>query len=959
MNRSLQSNHCKSLQYYDILYLFVSFTALCLGFIGYSHFLQIDYFNLPAGTYNTGSGYTLDAFVWFVLATWLQPVGLIFLVIFIFHFNKRDYWSNLFKLLVNTALLSTSISSCVYSYLKAKSVLECGLFCWTNEFTASSKPDQPYNATGQILVFTIYFFVTLILSLCLAALCVRQVAVLCLGQNKNVYDLVHGSRSVSSTDESQCGPETDDSTERLLPTETNHHNISLIEALDGAKLVTAIRKREYDYTVRDAPENASRTRISISLVVVFGIMYPLIILGCTSLPTSLPYYSKLVPATTVSYFKYEPDATITGYFWRIPINFQTIGRAEVQGTLKIFPDILLYYGTIYIVSLIALLSQVYRPLAQALSYRLSLRAVRSLYPTVLTRWKICPLEASISVGELLLGIIFAGLITAEFLYWYLNHGWQDKTMDTYSAEERAARSMGQVMNAIVGLLLLPVSRNSVWSIVFVVSWEAMIRFHTWMGTLLFVCILCHVGLFWKMLDQKGDFPHDIFSIPTQYHSNNFTIPLTTLSTGLALLCIGVCSYYPVRRYCYELFYWPHHFAVIMLLVMLWHATFCWYYITGGLVLWAVDHCIRLHRRVGLAVESVTAEIVNKENISTVAEADTKYAYTHPGSVPSILHLRYQVRPPLNLTKLFSAPIISFFRETMKRCGWTLANANIAHDEADCRFVFQPGQYVFLNVPAVSELAWHPFSISSAPDDPLISHHIRSMGESQWTGRFATLVADNLSRQRQHLISSGTRRPESSPLNLCINIDGPYGVPLRYQCYDNILLCAGGIGITPAHSLFRSLLHRWARRRPDTMHIKTVRLVWATRSWRVAEMFQNTWDSLQNIAKSHYQGVAGMDEAALFSVSIHITSPHARPDAPFQRSDLEKDGADGLNSDAFDHKSGCFCVSTTRPDFNQEVRAMARRARPIVFACGPSALVDTVDFACTEHRVEFQKEVFLL
>ncbi|NXU92220.1 NOX5 oxidase, partial [Xiphorhynchus elegans] len=47
--------------------------------------------------------------------------------------------------------------------------------------------------------------------------------------------------------------------------------------------------------------------------------------------------------------------------------------------------------------------------------------------------------------------------------------------------------------------------------------------------------------------------------------------------------------------------------------------------------------------------------------------------------------------------------------------------------------FKPGDYVYLNVPAIASYEWHPFSISSAPEQPeTLWLHIRSLG--QWTSR---------------------------------------------------------------------------------------------------------------------------------------------------------------------------------------------------------------------------------
>ncbi|XP_035771284.1 NADPH oxidase 5 [Neolamprologus brichardi] len=49
------------------------------------------------------------------------------------------------------------------------------------------------------------------------------------------------------------------------------------------------------------------------------------------------------------------------------------------------------------------------------------------------------------------------------------------------------------------------------------------------------------------------------------------------------------------------------------------------------------------------------------------------------------------------------------------------------------FQFKPGDYVFINIPVIAKYEWHPFTISSAPEQSdTLWLHIRSMG--QWTNR---------------------------------------------------------------------------------------------------------------------------------------------------------------------------------------------------------------------------------
>ena len=114
------------------------------------------------------------------------------------------------------------------------------------------------------------------------------------------------------------------------------------------------------------------------------------------------------------------------------------------------------------------------------------------------------------------------------------------------------------------------------------------------------------------------------------------------------------------------------------------------------------------------------------------------------------------------------------------------------------FRFTPGQYVFLNVPDVSRLQWHPFTITSAPEDDFVAIHIRIVGN--WTGQAAEAF--------------GIRRdPEGRPQN-CIDvprrmpkiyIDGPYGAPCQdYSKYEVIVCIGAGIGQTPFSSVLRSI-----------------------------------------------------------------------------------------------------------------------------------------------------------
>ncbi|KAF1795073.1 Riboflavin synthase-like beta-barrel [Phytophthora cactorum] len=124
------------------------------------------------------------------------------------------------------------------------------------------------------------------------------------------------------------------------------------------------------------------------------------------------------------------------------------------------------------------------------------------------------------------------------------------------------------------------------------------------------------------------------------------------------------------------------------------------------------------------------------------------------------------------------------------------------------FKFQAGQYAFLCIPSISKLQWHPFIISSAPHEDIVSFYIKASGD--WTNTVFEAASNN----------DGTQ--------FDILVDGPYGhvsIDLENpETYSHFALFAGGIGITP----MRSILN-WLHYEHSTLgrsEIKTVRFAWA-------------------------------------------------------------------------------------------------------------------------------------
>ena len=124
--------------------------------------------------------------------------------------------------------------------------------------------------------------------------------------------------------------------------------------------------------------------------------------------------------------------------------------------------------------------------------------------------------------------------------------------------------------------------------------------------------------------------------------------------------------------------------------------------------------------------------------------------------------------------------------------------------------YTPGQYVFLNIGDVSRWQWHPFTISSTPEEGFVSVHVRVVGD--WTEGLLKVVKEK---------GNGFR----------LMVDGAFGAPAEdFEKFENAVLVCGGIGVTPAASLLKSVWYRCWRGRE--LGGRRVWFVWVNREKEV-------------------------------------------------------------------------------------------------------------------------------
>ena len=163
-----------------------------------------------------------------------------------------------------------------------------------------------------------------------------------------------------------------------------------------------------------------------------------------------------------------------------------------------------------------------------------------------------------------------------------------------------------------------------------------------------------------------------------------------------------------------------------------------------------------------------------------------------------------------------------------------------------RLKYTAGQYVYLNIPVISKDEWHPFTLSSAPEEPFFSCHIRCRKDMDWTYAMRTLLnperkktgtftnyyvatrkeqnqrlkslinpdkeADDLriddSETKNNMLANPMIDATGGRLQPVIRVDGPYGSASEEVFdYNTLMLVGAGIGVTPFASILRSFVAR--------------------------------------------------------------------------------------------------------------------------------------------------------
>ncbi|XP_073495774.1 NADPH oxidase 1 [Phyllobates terribilis] len=231
------------------------------------------------------------------------------------------------------------------------------------------------------------------------------------------------------------------------------------------------------------------------------------------------------------------------------------------------------------------------------------------------------------------------------------------------------------------------------------------------------------------------------------------------------------------------------------------------------------------------------------------------------------------------------------------------------------FKMEVGQYIFINCPLVSRLEWHPFTLTSAPEEDMFSVHIRSAGD--WTDSLIKVFQENA---------------DNPP---CLQVDGPFGTASEDVFkYDVSMLVGAGIGVTPFASILKSIWYKF-QNEDHRLKTKKIYFYWICRETGAFAWFADLLRSLEQEMIS--SGKDGFLNYRLFLTSWDSSiAGHA-----IINFDVAIDTVTGLKQK----------TSYGRPNWENEFTHVAEThpwSTVGVFLCGPQALGKTLQQCCHQH-----------
>ncbi|XP_029458978.1 cytochrome b-245 heavy chain [Rhinatrema bivittatum] len=373
----------------------------------------------------------------------------------------------------------------------------------------------------------------------------------------------------------------------------------------------------------------------------------------------------------------------------------------------------------------------------------------------------------------------------------------------------------------------------------------------------------------------------------------FLAGLTGVVITLALILIITSSTETIRRSYFEVFWFTHHLFIVFFI---------------GLVIHGVGMIVR-----GQTVDSLREhDIILCKDFTLWGRNSTCPKPQFAGNSP--MTWKWVVGPMiLYVLERF----VRFWRSNQKVVVTKVVTHPFKTYEIQMKkkgFKMEVGQYIFVKCPKVSHLEWHPFTLTSAPEEDYFSIHIRIVGD--WTeGLFNACGCDKTEFQEAWKLPK-------------IAVDGPFGTASEdVFSYEVVMLVGAGIGVTPFASVLKSVWYKYCSN-AETLRLKKIYFYWLCRDTHAFEWFADLLQSLETQLQER-------NNADFLSYNIYLTGWDESQATHFTvHHDQEKDVITGLKQKTL----------YGRPNWENEFKTIAsahQSSRVGVFLCGPESLAITL------------------
>ncbi|KAK3366435.1 ferric reductase NAD binding domain-containing protein [Podospora didyma] len=499
--------------------------------------------------------------------------------------------------------------------------------------------------------------------------------------------------------------------------------------------------------------------------------------------------------------------------------------------------------------------------------------------------------------------VFLLLQVVIFVYGVANYGLKDNLQiarDTFGPTFMIARSSALVLHVDVALVLFPVCRTLVslarrTPLNDIIPFDKNIRFHITVSWCIFFFSWVHVIAHWTNFARLA--AKNSLGIHGWLLANFVSGPgWTGYVMLIALTCMVVTSVEKVRRANYERFWYTHHMFLVFFFFWSFHGAFCMiqpdfapFCVSIGTQAIGVFWQYWMYGGFAYLAERIAREVRGRHRtyISKVIQ--------HPSDVCEI-----QIKKENTKTRA--------------------------------------GQYIFFCCPAVSLWQYHPFTLTSAPEEDYISIHMRVVGD--FTRAVAVALGCEFDRKKGHLSKIVGVNQDNDEVDPALRrvlprvyIDGPFGSASEDVFkYEVSILCGAGIGVTPFASILKSIWYRMNYPHKKT-RLSKVYFFWICRDFGSFEWF-----------RSLLLAIEAQDVDNRIEIHTYLTAKIKVDDATnimINDANTDKDTITGLRSP----------TNFGRPNWDAVFRGIRKLHTPSeagVFFCGPKGLGSMLHIFCNKY-----------